>query len=851
MVAVFAATGEAASIHLSIYDGPTDSANPGVEIAGGDAQTTRFGVGFHATVVLATLAPPGPALVPGHRYSYDLKITTAGGPIENLRSLGMLTDLTLTGYGTQPPYSEDVEVCGISYVDGQLPSFVTAPAALEELVFVHASCRKPHGDGHPALGIIDDHLDDLHGADDGWPHLLFFTGDQIYADDVAAALLPGLNQLGAALVAGTDRDAPPPSALTEKVPPPKSGDPLEISMEKMPAGFRQRLTGAAGFTSEEAPSHLVGFGEYLAMYCVAWNPFLWPVLAVADTAHFDPSTPSTDSLLGSLRQDATVAPAGAPVVLGPGPTGDVAALLTPLYGTTDAAKSYLRDRRQAFLDEKRRMDEYRREVPRVRRLMANIPTYMICDDHDVTDDWFLSGSIRTNTLSSGFGQSMIRNALAAYTVVQAWGDDPVTWNHDADHQRLLTAIAGMFPASWSGGLPDPTASGEVDTVLGLKPGSGPLFDFSFTVDGPFHRVRVLDTRTRRQYDSPNANPGLLTSSALDHQVPVETLPDDHILIVVSPAPVFGPPVLAEIGGPLLVSKYDLLSMLRAKTSRLAEEQVTGIPTGRPTGQQYYDVEHWDANPPVFERLLERLSHYPRVVVLGGDVHYGGAYAMDWTGDGRTSRIIHFTSSAAKNAWSGDLPPTLIRNLMLFNGMATGLQKVGLPMTRLGWSDSLPPVVDDLSAEPPLARVAVQNGPVLLTDELFRSRHPLTRPPDWVWSADAIVDVRAPDDRPPAARPTEPANDLPDDATAIDHYGAVAAAHVQALRTVSVNRGLQYLCNAGLISFVADGSDLRARQTLYSLRPRQDPNEKGDAYIVHEASLAPSPVPQPSAIGPVG
>jgi len=198
-----------------------------------------------------------------------------------------------------------------------------------------------------------------------------------------------------------------------------------------------------------------------------------------------------------------------------------------------------------------------------------------------------------------------------------------------------------------------------------------------------------------------------------------------------------------------------------------------------------------------------------------------------------------------------LPPTLIRNLMLFNGMATGLQKVGLPMTRLGWSDSLPAVVDDLSAEPPLARVAVQNGPVLLTDELFRSRHPLTRPPDWVWSADAIVDVRAPDDRPPAARPTEPANDLPDDATAIDHYGAVAAAHVQALRTVSVNRGLQYLCNAGLISFVADGSDLRARQTLYSLRPRQDPNEKGDAYIVHEASLAPSPVPQPSAIGPVG
>ena len=45
--------------------------------------------------------------------------------------------------------------------------------------------------------------------------------------------------------------------------------------------------------------------------------------------------------------------------------------------------------------------------------------------------------------------------------------------------------------------------------------------------------------------------------------------------------------------------------------------------------------------------------------------------------------------------------------------------------------------------------------------------------------------------------------------------------------------------------------LRARQSLYSLRPREEPNEKGDAYIVHEASLASSPVTFPTAVGPVG
>lgn len=864
LVTVFIATSEPVSVHLALYDEIVDPTAPGPEFAGGDAHSTRFGARFHATVVTAVLAEPAPPLDTGHRYYYDLHVTTASGTVETLQSLGLLKGTNLPGYGKAAPACKAVEVCAISYVEGQLPSFVTAPRALDELVLVHASCRKPHGDGHPALAVIDDYVGGLDAVGAGWPHMMFFTGDQIYADDVAAALLPGLTQLGSALVAGTDPATPPPGGKAEHVPAPTSGDSLEVSMEQMPAEFRQRLTGASGLTSQEACSHLVAFGEYLAMYCAAWNPFLWPVLGICDTGHFDPAAPAKDKLRAALQKDAAVKPDGVPVpvVLGPGPNGPVAKLLTPLYDTSEEAKSYLAKRREAFLDDKRRMDEFRREVPRVRRLMANIPTYMICDDHDVTDDFFMTGSIRDHVLASGFGRGLHRNALAAYVVVQAWGDDPVTWAADADHAQLLSAVSGMFPETWSGGLPDASAAGQVDDILGLKPGAAPRFDFSFSVDGPFHRVRVLDTRTRRQYDSPNATPGLLTSTALDHQVPIdENFPDGNVLVVVSPAPVFGPPVLAEIGGPLLASKVDLFSMLRRKMDRLAKEQVTGIPNGTSAGQQFYDVEHWDANPPVFERLLERLSHYPRVIVLGGDVHYGAAYAMDWTGsdrtgNGRTSRIIHFTSSAAKNAWTAgpdSAAPGLIRNLMMFNGMATGLQKIGLPMRRMGWSDSLPPVVSDLTREPPRARVAVQTGPVLLSDELFRDRHQLTRQPpepDWIWRATAILDQREPAHRPAAARAPQPKEDLPDDTTAVESYGPLAAAHADALRTVSINRGLQYLNNAGVISFVTEGTELRVRQSLYSLRPRQEPNEKGDAYIVHEASLTPEPVPLPTEVGPV-
>jgi hypothetical protein len=494
-------------------------------------------------------------------------------------------------------------------------------------------------------------------------------------------------------------------------------------------------------------------------------------------------------------------------------------------------------------------------VPKVRRLLANVPTYMICDDHDVTDDWFMNAAIRAATTGNLFGRALVRNALAAHVICQAWGNVPLFWADDLDHETLLAGIAKLFPEGWNGGRAQ-NDSDVVDT-LGLKPDAEPKFDFSFSVEGPKHTVRVLDTRTRRKYDTPKSPPGLLTSAALDHQLPLqelEQMSEDDALIVVSPAPVFGPPVLSDIGGPFLITKHDLFSVSWTQTNRALAEDVSGIPDGTPAGMQYYDVEHWGAHPEAFERLLERLARHPRVVVLGGDVHYGAAYAMDWTGDnGRTSRIVHFTASAARNDWKDSAAhmgaPGVVHNLFALNGMAAGLQNIGLPMERLGWSATMPPVVTDLQTEPPSTRLRVQTGPVLLSNEHFRVSHPLTRPPDWVWRAAPIVDVRDPADRPAAARIAEPAADLPQDGQAVHQYADLAAMHVQALRTAALARGMQFLNNVGLITFAATGDGIHVSQALYSLRPRPDANEKGDAYVVYETLLEPAAVPAPAAVGP--
>ena len=53
-------------------------------------------------------------------------------------------------------------------------------------------------------------------------------------------------------------------------------------------------------------------------------------------------------------------------------------------------------------------------LPKVRRMMANTPTYMIFDDHDVTDDWNLSLQWKDDVWAHLVGRRIVANALYGY-----------------------------------------------------------------------------------------------------------------------------------------------------------------------------------------------------------------------------------------------------------------------------------------------------------------------------------------------------------------------------------------------------------------------------------------------------
>jgi hypothetical protein len=246
----------------------------------------------------------------------------------------------------------------IAYRRFRLPSFyIRAPSRPQPIL--HGSCRMLHGKGEDALTAADDdiarHARDLTRR----PAALYLTGDQIYGDQVAGPLIAHVRRLATELVgAGDDSSVPGVPHLSD----------VPIY------GRKQLALEKAGLTSSHSQNHLMTFGEYAAMYLVAWNEKNWPERFAPASRAIGPQTRA------------------------PGPS--------------DFQK------RRKYATELKDLKGAQRALPAVRRVLANIPTYMIFDDHDVTDDWNLTLDWRKKVHDSPLGRRIVSNALGAYWAFQ-------------------------------------------------------------------------------------------------------------------------------------------------------------------------------------------------------------------------------------------------------------------------------------------------------------------------------------------------------------------------------------------------------------------------------------------------
>ena len=166
-------------------------------------------------------------------------------------------------------------------------------------------------------------------------------------------------------------------------PDPETAQELGAFTELLEPGKRQQLVAEhASFTSGKASCHLVSLAEFYVMYLFAWSDVFWDRVELGDAADKE---------------------------------------------------------RQKVVDD---IKVFRDSQPAVRRVLANVSTYMIFDDHEVSDDWNLTQEWVEDVTTSELGPRIVRNALVAYALYQHWGNDPAAFADGAPGGALLAAVDG-------------------------------------------------------------------------------------------------------------------------------------------------------------------------------------------------------------------------------------------------------------------------------------------------------------------------------------------------------------------------------------------------------------------------
>lgn len=769
---VWLALSRSANVELRVWAGPQTSGGAGAVQPGGAVVAQSPAVAargwgdrlFTATVTAISTGVGG--LVPGAVHAYDVLVDGQG-----LRELGLLRDATGAedGIDTAAPAR-----LALGYVENVLPTFVTPSPTIDSLRLAHASCRKPHGHGPDALAWLDDVIADHRTDIDARPQQLFLTGDQIYADDVAAPLLAMLQPLASELL-GYDETAIMAGGAA-------GSSTARVALRDLPPLRRGRLAAAvAKLSTTDSASHLIGFGEFAAMYLCCWSPRVWR-----------PLPPRAELFVGV---DA--------------PQREVRHLtdFETAYGSREkweAADAEAGERGGGTAGDRQRVEAFARTVPKVARVLANCSTYMIFDDHEITDDWYLSAPSRTRVLTSPLGRAIVRNGLMAYSVFQATGNEPARWAPPpggAPPTPEQTALDRFRTLLADRTTPTVAHENDVDTSLGLTaPNAAPEVRFHYQVDGPRHRVVVLDTRTRRTYDSATRHsPPKLVGTSLDGMLPAGPLADGReVLIVVSAAPVLFPRLFDALVQPAAAAVFDL------KTHLVRTEAFDPAhPRPAITGSEQWDVEGWAADEAGFHQLLRRLATHPRVVVLSGDVHFASSLVCDlWAkgDDVADSRILQCTSSAARNQ-----PGAGMRAVLRGQRSAQRLLQ-GQSVERLGWDGDHGVVLPAGAHLSPGRRGRLLRKPTFVPARGW--------PPGTTAAPDKGPDVRyrvsvLRDERPTPAlgvgAPVPPTLPAWDAADVLATYATIAARHQELLDdTKDPIRLMVFRSNVGLVSFGPSG-----------------------------------------------
>jgi hypothetical protein len=631
-------------------------------------------------------------------------------------------DLKVGNESILSPLIDDVKT-PLGFEKGKKPSFVLPAADLKNLVVAHGSCRKMHGEGREAMSNLDDILKTNLTNPTKRLQQLFLTGDQIYADEIPTYGLLSIMDKAIELINDSEKLSWEAVEIKEKVR--DANDNLVVKKRTLAAATVEPstavpslrhalLTAYAKMTTGSGESHLLTFGEYCSGYLHAWSENFW----TARLVNIAQNWMNQDENWKHIR-DA-------------GFKSDIIKsreFLTPLGIETRKEKmakfeDFENEKKFEAAQQAREILDTYENLPKVRRLLANVSTYMIFDDHEVTDDWNISKQWKEDVYTNKFGKSIVRNALMAYTLFQDLGNTPEEYRDSNSNKAKLAAEIVQFAAA-----PATYPTAEIDRLLAIdKPDSTPVIKWHYQIEsGSKVKTLFLDTRNRRGFTTANSRPALLDDAAFNDQFRFPTAPKtDDTLFLISACPALGMSIFEEL-------VYPIMTSVKGRGDAATDREVSGFGNG----QIILDNEAWYMSSKAFEELLKRMSQFKQVVVFSGDVHYGFTTTLDyWKKEETTpARFIQLVSTPLKNLWEKDIR-------LFQSGLTQGIfAGFGGKVEKFGWES--PPSVsgEDMTL---VNRRRLRETPAVIDNFGLQKTVNITPKPEWRYRLGVPFDERTDD-----------------------------------------------------------------------------------------------------------
>lgn len=573
-VYIWAATSEAYHIDANLYDVSSERNNITYEEINIQCELNTIQLGKKLFIQLLKITPGQGLFNTNQLIGYNLTFKK-GARLFDLASLGLLTK------------GDENSIC---YGELKYPSFYISDS---KAPILYGSCRKLHGEGKDTLSlgdqVVNDHYDDTLNR----PGALFLLGDQIYADDVADPLVRPISTLAKHLIGHKEQLGQLESGLDHAM--------FQTALKQINGrGYIMKYYGK--FTSSSASNHLIELGEYAIMYLLSWSPALWELII---------QNRLIDSFDEALKKN------------------DVYFVFSSEYKKKHKAEK--KQRSKQYRKQQERLTSFYRSLYRVRRLLANIPVYMIFDDHDITDDWNLSYEWKENVKKAPLGKHVVSNGLTAYWAFQGWGNNPDSFN-----RSFITTIKRYAEALMNGKM-QKAYQAWTEQMWGFK-------QWHFVAPTSPKAV-FLDTRTQRKFDhcpkpyrvgkffeETESVPQLICKrewEAVNRSLMKSDWKSNQPLIIVSAVPVYGMELIENF-----LHKY-------TKPLRIINADVDTT----------FDFEAWKYNGRGFTAFLQQVADWnpSTCIILSGDVHYSSSvYAKVQMQNGQELNIKEFTSSPQNN-----------------------------------------------------------------------------------------------------------------------------------------------------------------------------------------------------------